>query len=51
MTCVNCGHSSLVRSNFKLTYTKQPYCIKKCSDAYAAWNPNAGARQKGEKVE
>lgn len=53
MTCVNCGHGSLVKSNFKLTPSGKAYCVLKCTDAYneVISHNNANARQKGEKVE
>lgn len=50
-TCINCGYSSLVRSNFKFTIKSKPYCVKKCSEVYAGINDNLGARVKGDKVE
>lgn len=49
--CVNCGHGSLVRTNFKLTNDGKAYCIRKCQEVYEASKWNDGARQKGEKVE
>lgn len=50
--CVNCGHGSLVRTNFKLTSQGVAYCTReKCSDIYNQIQRNNGARQKGEKVD
>jgi len=49
--CVNCGHSSALKSNFKLTNDGKAYCIKKCVELYETSNWNDGARQKGGKVE
>lgn len=46
--CVNCGHSSALKSNFKLTNDGKAYCIKKCIEVYNERNWNNGARQKGK---
>lgn len=51
--CVNCGHGSLVRSNFKLLPNGKAFCIIKCSEAFEKhiYNENANARIKGDKVD
>ena len=32
--CCKCGHSSALKSNFKLTNDGKVYCIKKCQEVY-----------------
>lgn len=49
--CCKCGHSSALKSNFKLTNDGKVYCIKKCQEVYEASKWNDRARLKGEKVE
>lgn len=51
MNCVNCGHGSLVKSNFKRLPDGKTYCILKCSEVYESVIRNSGARQKGDKPE
>lgn len=58
MTCVNCGHGSLVKSNFKCLPDGKAYCIQndKCVKEYEFQTyerlcGNKGARQKGDKPE
>jgi hypothetical protein len=46
--CCKCGHSSALKSNFKLTSSGKSFCVKKCLEVYNDHQYNAGARMKGE---
>lgn len=52
--CVNCGHASFLKSNFKCLPDGRAYCIKN-EDCVIAYNVlmedhNPNARLKGDKV-
>lgn len=50
--CCNCGHSSALKSNFKLTNNGKAYCVKndKCQELYHDMikRYNEDARQEGD---
>jgi hypothetical protein len=49
--CVNCGHCSFVKSNFKLTSSGKAFCVKKCLEVYKDYDRNLNARREGDKPE